>query len=314
MLASLLPLAAAALQCAPEACTGNSQPSCPTATRGLASKPQLEGKAHLENIYFRNAAPHTVEILHVDQQGDEVSTGFLSPGLRRLLPTLHGDVWRVRALRPGHPGDQRLLLEHRVGTVELKDCECPQPSFVDCKKPPFMGPRNQLIDDPVVFENFAPMPVDLYYWNGTCEELVSWNDVGGVQMGANKRLLSTQGHSFRARDAFSGRMLMQHTLNDLVVRGCDEEEERERSAELAALQQEVWSLEAERDTLREGLAAELSRLIAEMGASAANATTASDADAAKPNAHSDLYAIAAGGAAKELRTAGSMLGALFATK
>ena len=72
-------------------------------------------------------------------------------------------------------------------------------------------------------------------------------------------VLSTQGHSFRVRAASDGRMLMAHTLNDLVIRGCEEEAEREREVELYALQQEVWSLEGERDSLRETLAGELSR-------------------------------------------------------
>ncbi|KAL1529075.1 hypothetical protein AB1Y20_000051 [Prymnesium parvum] len=249
--------------CAP----GAGSSICPTATRGLKSEPQTD-EPYLENVYFRNASPFSVELLHVDHTGEEVSHGFLSPGLRRGLPTLHGDVWRARALRVGQTGDRRLLLEHRIGVVKLKDCECQQPSFVDCKKPPFKGPRDQLINDPVVFENHANAPVDLYWWNGTCEELISWDEVGGVQQHARKPILSTQGHNFRVREAYSGRMLMQHTLNDLVIRSCEEDAERE--AELFALQEQAWSLEAERGLLREKLAGELSKLIAQIGVQTAS--------------------------------------------
>ena len=57
-------------------------------------------------------------------------------------------VWRVRAVRPGHVGDRRLMLEHRVGAVPVRECSCPQPPFIDCKKPPFMAKR-WTIPDPV---------------------------------------------------------------------------------------------------------------------------------------------------------------------
>jgi hypothetical protein len=117
---------AAAKECPVEMCTGAGSPACPTASPKIASKPVSAG---VENVYFRNAAPYTAELLYVDTDGQEVSHGFLSSGLRRGLPTLHGDVWRARAFRPGHPGDHRLLLEQRIGAVELKDCDCPQPNF-----------------------------------------------------------------------------------------------------------------------------------------------------------------------------------------
>lgn len=291
-----------------EMCTGQGMPSCPTPTPNIASKPTSDG---IENVYFRNAAPYTAELLYVDKDGQEVSHGFLSSGLRRGLPTLHGDVWRARAVRPGHSGDHRLLLEHRIGAIELKDCDCPQPDFVNCNKPPFTGPRVGVIDDPVYFENHASRPIDLYWWNGTCEELISWNDVGGVQPMMRKQVLSTQGHSFRIRAASDGRMLMMHTLNDLVIRGCEEEAEREREAELYALQQEVWTLEGERDSLRESLTAELSRLVAELQATSANAT----ANTTQP-VH-DAYSVTDAGAAFEhvkpskAGPARSLLGTLF---
>jgi len=120
-----------------------------------------------------------------------------------------------------------------------------------------------------------------------------------VQHRASKRILSTQGHAFRARDAFSGRMLMQHTLSDVVVRSCDDESERAAEAELHGLQQEAWALEAEAAALRAQLAAELSRLLAQIGAGKANATAG---EAAPQRA---AFAVTPGGGA---------LGALFSAK
>jgi len=218
----------------------------------------------------------------------------------------------ARAFRPGHPGDHRLLLEQRIGAVELKDCDCPQPNFQNCNKPPFKGPREGVINDPVYFDNRANTPVDLYWWNGTCEELITWDQVGGVQQNARTEILSTQGHTFRIRAASDGRMLMQHTLNDLVIRGCEEEAERERELELYGMQQEVWALESERDALRESLAAELSRLLAELKAHSSNAT----ANETQPAAYGS-YSISPAGVAKPQFNAGparSLMGALFTVK
>ena len=184
--------------------------------------------------------------------------------MRRALATQHSDVWIARAVRPGSVSDRRLLLEHRVGAVPVEDCDCPQPEFTDCSKPPQKRDPN-MIHDPVVFENRAGEAVDVFYYNGTCEELVSWDEIGGVQPYRRKPLLSTQGHSFRLRAASSRRFLMAHTLNDLVIRAC-EEDEAPRHRQLGALDG-LESLRAqtrffERDAanLREQLAAELSRL------------------------------------------------------
>lgn len=107
---------------------------------------------------------------------------------------------------------------------------------------------------------------------GTCEELISWDEVGGVQRSARKHIRSTQGHNFRVRDAHSGRMLMQHTLNDLVIRSCDQEGEKGKDSEMTSLQLEIKTLEDEHEALRAQLFGELSRLIADIGAAMPNST------------------------------------------
>jgi len=191
---------------------------------------------------------------------------------------VHGDVWLARAVRPGTAADRRLLLEHRVGAVPIDDCDCPQPQFVDCSKPPVRR-TDAMISDPIVFENRAAEPVDVFFWNGTCEELVSWDQIGGVQPFQHKPLLSTQGHAFRLRAAASRRLLMAHTLNDLVVRGCDEDEATLRGSSLdglEALRAQTSFFEREAATLRAALADELARLALALSRGS-NATAAHDA-------------------------------------
>ena len=205
--------------------------------------------------------------------------------MRRAVATQHGDVWLARAVRPGTANDRRLLLEHRVGAVPIEDCQCPELPFVDCSKPP--AKRDPLqISDPIVFENRAPEPVDVFYYNGTCEELVSWDEVGGVQPLNRKPLLSTQGHAFRLRSAATRRFLMAHTLNDLVIRACDDEGGAARGPPraldgLEALRAQSRFFEGEAARLREELATELHRLLRALGqGSNATATAAAAPPAA----------------------------------
>jgi len=248
--------------CAPERCTGSGVPLCPVSTGAVSSKITPAAAPFGEKVFFRNAAPFAADILRVGVDGIEVSQGILPSGMRRSLFTQHGDVWLARAVRPGTVADRRLLLEHRVGTVPIEDCDCPQPQFVDCSKPPTQR-DDTVISDPVVFENRAAEPIDVFFWNGTCEELVSWDEVGGVQPLRHKPLLSTQGHSFRLRSAATRKMLMAHTLNDLVIRACDEDEARLRGSTvdgLEALRAQTRFFEAEAAALRDTLATELARL------------------------------------------------------
>jgi len=249
--------------CPEDACLGvvptwSECPSAPSAARSLA--PPDDGKPP-HRLFWRNEATHPAEVLKVSPGGFEETHGFIGPGVRRSVQTLQNDVWRVRAVRPGQPGDRRLMVEHTVGAVPVRNCDCPQPAFVDCNKPPFKGPR-WTINDPVIFDNQGGEPLDVFYWNGTCEELISWREIGGVQPMAAKYIQSTMGHTFRLRSASTQRMLMQHTLKDVVVRGCDEPAEEGNAESLDALRAATAALSAEHDALREQLAGRLSLIAA----------------------------------------------------
>lgn len=278
LLALALSAAAAQLtQCAPEACTGAGVAACP-APRGLASQEPNNLVQLPQKIFFRNEASHAAEVLHVGPDGAERTYGLLAAGMRRSLPTLQGDVWRARAVRPGHRGDGALMLEEQIGNVVIRNCDCPQPAFKDCSAPRTRR-DDAAVSDPVVFDNRAGAPVDLFWWNGTCEQLVSWDEIGGVQPMLSKRILSTHGHTFRLRGVGSRRFLMAHTLSDHVLRSCDEDERAAARGGgladgLAALRAETNHFEHETRRLRERLAAELARLVGAIDASNATAPAA----------------------------------------
>lgn len=66
------PLAtAAATSCSPERCAAGGTPTCPIST-GVTSQKAI-GLLTAENLYLRNAAPFSAEILRVDERGQEVS-------------------------------------------------------------------------------------------------------------------------------------------------------------------------------------------------------------------------------------------------
>jgi len=260
-------------QCDPSECSGMNG-RCPE-YRGLVSRPFKTSVPVKEHVYFRNAAPWPAEISYVDSSGVEETRGVLPPGMRRALNTLHGDVWRARAVTDG-PANGRLLMEHRIGPVKIRACDCPQPEFNDCSTGPIYRTPGYIYD-PIMFENGAGEPVDLFYWNGTCEQLVSWNLVGGLQPAQRTApLLSTQGHTFRLRSAASRTLLMAHTLDDLVIRGCSDEEHAALRAEdgLEALRAETAHFETEQSRLREALRRELAELVLALGASNASASLA----------------------------------------
>ena len=140
--------------CSPSACNGFGQSMCPGAAV-LESKPIFP--LGPKNLWFRNVARWAVEVLVVSPEGDEETRGVLAPDVRRPHAAVHGEVphppsphhahahthpnpphaphprrpprqvWRVRAVRPGHVGDRRLMLEHRVGAVPVRECDRPQP-------------------------------------------------------------------------------------------------------------------------------------------------------------------------------------------
>ena len=104
---------------------------------------------------------------------------------------------------------------------------------------------------------------------------MSWDQVGGVQPLQRKPMLSTLGHTFRLRSAADRRLLMAHTLDDVVIRGCSDEEQAVRAAPdgLAALRAEAAYFEREHAMLREALALEWSRLALALAGSNASAAT-----------------------------------------
>jgi len=141
LVAALLPgLALASQACEPQQCgEAPAYGACPIATSGAADL--VLGLAPT-NLYFFNAAQHPVALNYVGRDGSESWAGLLGPGARREVATLSGEVWRARAIRPGHPADQQLLVEHHAGVVKIADCDCPNPEFVDVRdRPPHLPCR-----------------------------------------------------------------------------------------------------------------------------------------------------------------------------
>lgn len=132
LLAGLATLAARQV-CEPNECGGaQALSACPVATTAAAD---LVLTLSPSNLYFFNAAKHPVSINYVSEDNSESPAFRMASSTRQEVSALAGEVWRARALRPGHPQDNIVMLEHRVGLVSIKDCDCPQPEFVDVSCP-----------------------------------------------------------------------------------------------------------------------------------------------------------------------------------
>ena len=95
-------------------------------------------------------------------------------------------------------------------------------------------------------------------------------------------LESTQGHTLRARTASADRrFVMAHTLVDVVLRACDDDEAAARAAAAAQLADVNAELEREGRALREAVAAELARLKLKLRAGLGNATARAHAAGAE---------------------------------
>ena len=272
--ALFLPLAWAAgvARCDPSMCGQSQLSTCPAPRTTPPQSPPLVLKPR--TLFWYNAAPHSAELLQVQIDGTETPLAILPPNVRRHFHLVHGDVLRARAVRPGHAADRQLLVEHEVSEVPIKDCDCPEPEFVDCSKPPFKGNRHDRIINPVTFQNLANQPIDIFYWNGTCEELISWDEVGGVQPMSSKSFLSTQGHIFRARSAASRRMITQYTLSDIIIRSCEDDSTRRDWPDTTSLAVATAELKTENSNLRSALLDELATLLVALRGAVGNSSSA----------------------------------------
>lgn len=220
-------------RCGPAPAAG----ACPSATAPSAT---TQPGGSQERLFFRNEAAVATRLARVDEDGGEHDHALLPPGGRITVDTAQGVVWRARAAT-----SNRLLVEHKVSPVQIDACQCPPRVAPSCNRPPFRGYRTTW--DPVVFENNSPLPVSLEWYDGECVESLQVGSTQTLPPFASVRFIATYGHTFRVRASDSGLLLREHTIGDVVIRGCDEREPTAAPAADGPLAATVAEAEAEAD-------------------------------------------------------------------
>ncbi|KAL1510366.1 hypothetical protein AB1Y20_006677 [Prymnesium parvum] len=238
--AAMFRLVARHSRCADESC--HAQPaSCPQPTPGLASSRPAEGRVQNYSLSLVNAAAQRVALSWLEPNGQPRAVLELAPGERRALRSRTGDVWRAREVR----GEARLLMEHQVGPVLVRDCGCADAPLVACPPRGAMKKHNRTERpeyEPAGWVNAAGVAVEVYLKTAACELLLQ-----RVERGAQVALSSWTGQSFRVRRADDQRLLLEQTVGEVWIRPC--------AAPDHAASRRVEQLE--------GRVAELERLLAE---------------------------------------------------
>lgn len=183
---------------------------------------------------FNNEASFPVDLYKVSKIQKELNPlgliqASLQPGEKRKLNCEVGDTFTARVNSPGTKYDKLLLLAHDVGRIYISDNLCEQIELISCDRKPFTADKRWTPPDSLIFTNKYSETINLYFYDGVCEEIV-----GTVHPDMDHHIQSTVGHSFRIRD-ISGKLLQEHTFKEIPIRGLESDEDYEISERASAL-------------------------------------------------------------------------------
>tara|TARA_B110000008_G_scaffold232875_2_gene236557 strand:- start:129 stop:911 length:783 start_codon:yes stop_codon:yes gene_type:complete len=183
------------------------------------------------HVTFENMAEYPVHIHKIRSMYDKDMTfpiQFQLPPNEKIKVTCEiGDTFMARAIAPGTPDHNRVLLTHDVARVYVTENVCEQEEKIQCERKPFSGTR-WTPPDSFVFTNRYHNDVHLYYYDNQCEE-----QVGEVQPNMDHHIQSTVGHKFRIRDASTTTLLQEHTLSEVPIYGLKTNQDFELSEKAA---------------------------------------------------------------------------------
>jgi len=173
------------------------------------------------HVTFKNNASFPVSLEKiVDKRQTHVENMVtILPNEKRKVTCLIGDTFSARAIAPGKSFDETLLLVHDVSRVYISDNKCEDTTRINCKRVPFTADKRWTPPDSLMFSNRNKGLVNLFYYDGTCEE-----HVGTIQENNDHHLQSTLGHLFRIRDA-NDTLLQEHTLSEIIINDLQSEED-----------------------------------------------------------------------------------------
>ena len=179
---------------------------------------------HSVHVTFRNESPHTVTLYRVRSMKEQLNplglqAATLAPSETKKLTCDVGDTFTAKVFAPGTPNHNSLLMAHDVSRVYITDQKCADTESVPCNRKPFKSEYRWTPPDSFLFSNTLHEPVDLYYWDGACEE-----HVGHVLEKADHHIQSTIGHTFRIRRNSTQGLLHEYRLKEVVIKGLEDED------------------------------------------------------------------------------------------
>jgi hypothetical protein len=210
---------------------------CPT--EDAEFPPMIEGsEGQGTRVFFKNQAKSTVRLFHVNSSGHEVFIENVEPGRVAKQGTYQGHIFHVRL--PEEKGG-RLLLRHRVGLFPFMNAlELPcgashlekAADLVELQMPPLVVHKESALRRNYInsgFVNRAGCDINLWYWNGTGEELVGQLGTTEPEIIADVNKFGfTQSleavyldHIFRARMT-DGRLVQERKIDRVYIRDCAE--------------------------------------------------------------------------------------------
>ena len=204
--------------CTSEVC-GNQPRMCPIGTPGLAtSRPENEKQQQAFGLRFFNAAAEPAQLNWLAPNGTIGAVmATLAPGEKRGVSAHTGDVFTVTVDSP----ERTLLAEVFTGPAIVRSCDiCPDAPLVLCppKSPPSHNATERPAFEPAGFVNAAGVAIDLYMLSAKCEHLLTVS--GPLQNLQQMHYASWAGQKFRARRHSDQRLLLEHTVGEILVRPC----------------------------------------------------------------------------------------------
>lgn len=198
----------------------------------VENRPQLNF-SYAVHVTFENQSPYDVDLYRVRTMSKQLNPlglveAKLVPGEEKKISCDCGDTFTIKINSPGHKYDQMLLMSHDVSRVYIHDHQCLQEKLIVCDRKPFTADNRWTPPDSFMLSNTHENTVDLYYWDGICEE-----KVGTVLPNENHHLQSTIGHVIRVRD--SEKLIQEHTLEKIIIQAFQNDDDYEFSEKATKL-------------------------------------------------------------------------------
>lgn len=200
----------------------------------------VEHRSSFNNTYqvhvtFTNEARDQVSLYKVRSMHKQLSplglkAASILPGENVKISCEIGDTFTARVDSPGSQRDQMLLMAHDVSRIYINDKMCNDTPLHSCNRAPFSAEYRWTPPDSFMFTNSNDDSVDLFYFDGSCEE-----HVGTIESNRDHHIQSTIGHTFRIRETESKRLIQEYTLSEVPIKDLESDDDFEFSEKASVL-------------------------------------------------------------------------------